>query len=76
MAKALIEEFVFADPALGMSVQLERLADGESRIRFIGEGIMAGNREYQFDEAGRFVGTGQFLGGTCRPTVMIDPDQI
>ncbi len=57
-----LREQIIKDDVTGITIKIERTADGEGRLRLYGQ-IAYGHRDFAFDSAGRLVGTGT---GTCQ----------
>lgn len=64
--RIVLQEQVIEDSlASGLSLTIWRTPDGEARIRVTGADLPYGNRDFQFDESGRLVGTGTSVSDAC-----------
>lgn len=62
-----ILEQIIEDDVTGLTIQFERAADGETRMRIYGD-LPLGNRDFSFSESGELVGTGTATGTCPRPS--------
>ncbi len=61
-----VKEQIIEDPVTGLTFQFEVMPDGEFKLRVFGACLPLGNREFNFDEQSKWVGSGTFT-GHCRP---------
>ena len=63
-AKTLyIEEQVINDPVTELTLMFRVTPSGEARLHLLGDNLPFGNRDFQFDKAGKLAGAGT---GICR----------
>jgi hypothetical protein len=63
----VLEEQVIQDLPTGITIRIRRTAAGEGRIWLEGDGLPFGNRDLQFDEGGKLVGSGTAVGVCAHP---------
>jgi len=63
----IIKEQIIEDEVTGLTIQIEKAPDGESRVRIYGD-LPFGNRDFSFDADGELVGTGTATGVCPRPS--------
>lgn len=71
-----VREQVFEDPVSGLTVQFEVDPDGLTRLRLYGDGLKFGNRDFIFGTSGLLGGSGTACAGSCRPTVLVNLDDL
>lgn len=66
-AKTLhIKEQLINDQVTGLTLIFQVTSGGEANLQLLGDNLLFGNRDFQFDTGGRLVGTGTGVRSCCK----------
>lgn len=61
-----IKEQIINDPVTELTLIFRVTPSGEARLQLLGDNLLFGNRDFQFDRDGELVGTGTGVSNCCR----------